>query len=239
MVLGADNLPLIAYLDSNTSSLKAVQCLNVTCTSLGPIFTVDAAGVPLSRNVSMTLSSEGLPLIAYYDAISGDLRVAKCPDSSCSGAAAISTVDSAGLVGGYPSIALGADGFPVIAYYDYSNSDLKVAKCADVLCSGAATLTTVDSSGSVGTYASIALGADGLPMLAYYASPTLRFARCADSACAGATIHTVDSGGDSGAYASMVLGVDGLPVIAYLEFNNVDLKVAKCANVHCINYFGR
>jgi hypothetical protein len=47
---------------------------------------------------------------------------------------AITTLDSAGNVGEYSSLAIGADGLPVIAYYDATNGDLKVAKCASQTC---------------------------------------------------------------------------------------------------------
>ena len=35
-----------------------------------------------------------------------------------------------------------ADGQPVISYYDSTNGDLKVAKCANPACTGASALTT-------------------------------------------------------------------------------------------------
>jgi len=81
----------------------------------------------------------------------------------------ITTVDNTGSVGRYNSIAIGADGFPVISYYDQSNDDLKVVKCGDAACTVAGnTITTVDSTGSVGEYTSIAIGADGFPVISYY-----------------------------------------------------------------------
>ena len=43
----------------------------------------------------------------------------------------ITAVDSGGNVGEHTSITIGTDGFPVISYYDGSNSDLKVLKAAN------------------------------------------------------------------------------------------------------------
>jgi len=39
------------------------------------------------------------------------------------------------------SLAIGADGLPVIAYYDVDNGDLKVAKCGNAACAAGNTLT--------------------------------------------------------------------------------------------------
>ncbi len=86
--------------------------------------------------------------------------------SSCLGHA--SAVDTGGFTGLYTSIAIGTDGNPVISYYDSTNGDLKVAKCANPACTGAATLTAVDTAGDVGHYTSIAIGTDGTPVISYW-----------------------------------------------------------------------
>ncbi|MBK7473185.1 MAG: hypothetical protein IPI73_23720 [Betaproteobacteria bacterium] len=44
-------------------------------------------------------------------------------------------MDSVGNLGQYTSITTGADGLPVISYYDASNGDMKVAKCGNAFCS--------------------------------------------------------------------------------------------------------
>ena len=96
----------------------------------------------------------------------------------------LSTVDSGGDVGYHTSITLGADGLPVISYYDLSNGDLRVAKCTNANCT-AATLSTVDSGGDVGRYTAITLGADGLPVISYYdnTNSDLKVAKCTNAAC--------------------------------------------------------
>ena len=54
------------------------------------------------------------------------LKVAYCSNAACS-EAVLATVDDAGHVGAYPSIAVGSDGFGLVAYYDETNNNLKVA----------------------------------------------------------------------------------------------------------------
>ena len=66
------------------------------------------------------------------------------------------------------AIAIGADGLPVVSYYDATNGSLKVAKCVNAECTGTATITTVDSAGVVGQYTAIAIGTDSLPVMSYY-----------------------------------------------------------------------
>ena len=92
----------------------------------------------------------------------------------------------------YTSIAIGVDGFPVISYYDESAKSLKVAKCNDAGCVGAnETITTLDDPVIfVGTYTSITLGADGLPVISYFeegGGGSLKVAKCIDVLCAQAT----------------------------------------------------
>ena len=96
----------------------------------------------------------------------------------------ISTLDSAGDVGYFTSVAISADGLPLISYYDVTNSDLKVAHCNDVACSAAST-STLDSAGYVGLYTSVTIGADGLPLISYYdyTNGDLKVAHCADTSC--------------------------------------------------------
>ncbi len=169
----------------------------------------------------------------------GDLKVAHCGDVACT-SASTTTIDSAGVVGSYTSITIGADGLPVISYFDITNSSLKVAHCDDVACTSAST-TTVDSAGVVGRHTSITIGADGLPVVSYRdgSNGDLKVAHCNDTACTSASTTTVDSAGNVGWYTSITIGADGLPVISYHDNTNTELKVAHCANTFCVPYFRR
>ena len=56
-------------------------------------------------------------------------------NAACTGASTISTVDDpVNFVGEYTSIAIGADGFPVISYWDQAAAALKVVKCNKASC---------------------------------------------------------------------------------------------------------
>jgi predicted regulator of Ras-like GTPase activity (Roadblock/LC7/MglB family) len=143
----------------------------------------------------------------------------------------LTTVDGPNTVGTYNSIAVGADGLPVIAYYDRSEDDLKVAHCGNVSCTAGNIITTVESSGYSGFYPDIAVGADGLPVIAYQRDfpHQLRVAHCGNLACSGGTTFVTVAGG--GLNTSIAIGLDGLPVIAYSA--DTYLAVRHCGNITC------
>jgi hypothetical protein len=192
--------------------------------------TVDSTNVQFAKYPSITIGTDGYPVISYYD---GTLKVAKCGNAACS-AITLTTVDSVGDVGNYTSITIGTDGNPVISYLDDTNGTLKAAKCGDAACS-TSTLTTLDSVGVVqnfGYNTSITIGTDGYPVISYY-DGTLKVAKCGNAACSASSLTTVDSVGNVGKYASITIGTDGNPVIAYYDYTNKHLKVAKCGDAAC------
>ncbi len=100
---------------------------------------------------------------------------------------------------------------------------------------GAYTNTALDTTGDVGEYTSIAIGADGLALISYRdkTNGDLKVAHCSDVACASATITTLDSAVDVGEYTGIAIGVDGLGLVSYRDKTNFDLKVAHCDNTAC------
>lgn len=95
--------------------------------------------------------------------------------------------------------------------------------------------TTLDATGQVGRYSSIAVGADGLGLISYYneTNRDLKVAHCSNVECTAATVTTLDSAGDVGEYTSITIGADGRGLIAYYDRTNGDLKTAHCANAAC------
>jgi hypothetical protein len=181
ITIGADGFPVISYSDYTNGHLKVAKCSNASCSSGKTITTVDSTG-SVGEFTSITIGADGFPVISYSDyATNYDLKVAKCINAACSGSSTISTVDSTVFVGRYTSITIGADGFPVISYYDNANGGLKVAKCGNASCSTGNTLTTI-ASGVNDDYTSITIGADGFPVISY-TNGGLMVAKCANKNC--------------------------------------------------------
>ena len=77
---------------------------------------VGSGPLPYEFGVSIELAAGGVVGISYFDAEAGDLRLAeRAPGEN--GAWSIATVQSAGDVGRYSSLAYGADGTPHISYF--------------------------------------------------------------------------------------------------------------------------
>ena len=95
---------------------------------------------------------------------------------------------------------------------------------------------TLDSTGYVGDFTSIAIGLDGNPIISHYDTTNgdLKIAACTNPTCTTtATITAIDTTGYVGQYTSIAIGLDGNPFISYLDLDNGDLKVAACTNPTC------
>jgi len=116
------------------SLLRMVHCVDIACTG-GSNTTIDSIGpAGIDSQTSITIGSDGLPMISYIYHLGGglgELKVAHCIDSTCS-TAAIQTLDSQPALPHYPSVTIGVDGLPVISYH--FNGDLKVAHCGSIFC---------------------------------------------------------------------------------------------------------
>lgn len=242
IAVGVDGYPVISHFDATSGHLEVAKCSDPAC-SAPTNSTVDSGG---GLYTSIAVGNDGHPVIAYY--WSNDLRVVKCNDPGCVGGdETISVVDDQALnqVGLYASIAVGADGHPVVSYNDMTDGTLKVAKCNDPACdpgvNGTETITIVDDPSTpdaVGEFTAIAVGTDGKPVVAYFdrSNESLKVAKCHDHACAlTATITTVDDPPDAavGSETSIAIGRDGRPVISYIDYTNFTLKVARCNDPAC------
>jgi len=176
ITIGTNGNPLISYADLSNRDLKVAVCKNQTCTGItegdrSTNTTIDSNGV-VGDDTSITIGTNGNPIISYLDFSNRDLKVAACLDATCTTSTNF-TIDSGGDVGYFSSITIGTNGNPIISYYDDTNGDLKIAVCKNQTCTGItegdrSTNTTIDSNGYVGQYTSITIGINGNPIISYY-----------------------------------------------------------------------
>lgn len=222
----------------------------VTPVDSGPDETVDPfAGHDMGSWLSMKVTADGKPALAYYDRTSDALGYAV---GTISGATVTweregvdSYPDSNGLnpgdAGKYASMAIAADGTTWIAYQDVSNGTLKYATRGP--SGGAWTIGIADSGGGAhsdaGYWASIALDPSGSPVIAHYDAgrKDLRVARWNGTAFAGevavegtdyvpADTATAAIDAQTGEYAKLLIGGDGKEYLAFYDRAQTALMLA-------------
>ncbi len=193
---------------------------------------------------SLVVLGDGTLAVSYSDASNGDLRFAysnsALPISNADWS--IYPIDTGGSVGLYSSIAL-RDGYPIISYYDSTNSDLKYAESSVTNPTSALEWVThtVDDGTNVGQYTRMCVVSTPtlLPAIAYYdpGNQSLKYARATISSPTSSSdwiIHTLATGAQAG-YAGLGAlqypgTTNGNPVVAYIDWDNYDLRIAT-ANV--------
>ncbi len=255
LALDAAGNPVVSYHDVTNRDLKVLRCGNPTCTAppgcgagqnclATPAFTGD-----VGRFTSLRLDAAGNPVVGYYDATNGDLKLLRCGNPTCTTGNTITTPDTVGDVGRYTALALDALGRPVVSYRDETNGDLRLLYCASATCPAGHTIVTVDTpdkqlGGSVGRYSSLVLDAAGNPVVSYHGevgsiANQLKLLRCGNPTCtAGNTIAVPDplvllTTDQVGWYTSLRLDAAGNPVVSYYDIANADLKVLHCGNPTC------
>ncbi len=194
--------PVASYYDATNHDLKLVHCDDPDCSGDDEsVVAVDSAG-DVGSYTSLDLDAVGNPVVSYFDATAGDLKVVHCNDADCAGAdEPIFAVDGAGDVGPDTSLQLDRNGRLVVSYRDFSHDDLKLAHCDNTLCSPA----TCHSAGAtiVGTAGNDVInGTPGPDVIdAGDGADTIDGLAGNDIVCGGDGRDTIDGGeGDDGLY---------------------------------------
>ena len=199
----------ISYYDYTNADLKyATNASGAWVTT-----TVDSSG-QVGRYTSIALDSSGKAHISYFDNTNRDLKYA----TNASGSWVASTVDNSENVGSHTSIALDSSGNVYISYYAYQEDSRHDGDCKYATnVSGSWVATTVDSSGQVGEYTSIALDSSGKAHISYL-DDTNYGLKYATNASGSWVATTVDSGTYYvGEYTSIALDSSGKAHISYYD----------------------
>jgi PKD repeat protein len=192
LALDSAGNPSISYQDQSHDDLKYAAYNGSAWT----IQAVDQAGT-VGGSSSLALDSAGNPSISYLDYTNffPDYMNSYLKYAAYNGSAwKIQTVNQAGVVGRYSSLALDGAGNPAISYSSGTVGDLKYA----AYNGSAWTIQTVDQTG-VGEFNSLALDSAGNPCISYHdlMSDDLKYARGEPPAAPALSIETfvsVDSG---------------------------------------------
>ncbi len=141
--------------------------------------------------------------------------------------------DASTSVGQYTSGA-NVNGFPAMAYYDYAGGtlNLKYVRATDVNGINWGTPITIDATGNVGQYVSMAI-VNGNPAISYYdaTNTDLKYVRASDvnGAAWGAPVVVEASAGIVGQFTSLAV-VNGNPAISYYDATNLDVRYVRATN---------
>ncbi|MFN4120135.1 IPTL-CTERM sorting domain-containing protein [Acidovorax sp.] len=180
------DIPVISYYDDFNGDLRLARCTDAACSGVTRS-TLDASGT-VGLHTSIQLNGSN-PVISYYDQSSDQLKLAACANPAC-GAVAIRILSTGG--GQFSSLHLGPTGNPIVSFRG-SGSSLRLAVCHDPTCA-AVTVSTVDT-GNTGFDTSLALGANGMPVVSYH-DATATSLRLAAFALATVTSVAVPAAGN-------------------------------------------
>ncbi len=184
---------------------------------------------------SLAIGTDGLPVISYFDDTNDDLAVLKCGNAACTSGNTVTKIADGGgdIWGRETNIAIGTDGYPVIAHWNETDTDLAITKCSNASCSSNTTTKFADAD-ATGRAPSIVIGASGLPIMAYRntTDTDLMISECTTIDCTA--LNTIqDSSGNYGPYSDIVLGSDDFPIISHRDSGNSDLAITKCSTANC------
>ncbi len=223
--LEASGKPVISYYNDG---LGGAFCGNPVCSNTNQM--IDG-GDSIGYYSSLQFTSDNRPVISYV-ALGNELRVAVCADETCTEEPTINIVDSDiwSASGSYTSLQLDHNDYPIIAYYDRTNTALNVAFCNDPTCSTSPSITTIDDGiipENVGPYSSLKLNSQGFPVIAYYSESSLKMAICRDLTCSTFDPDTVDNSANVGQWNSLQLDGADDAIISYYDATTDDVKVAR------------
>jgi|SRR5579859_1102283 len=240
ITIGNDGFPIISYAPNNMS---VTHCTAIDCSTHSAPIALDSTNGVANLGTSITIGVDGMPIVSYMGN-GGVLSIVRCTAGDCSAHSASVVLDNtAGGVGGYSSITVGTDGFPIISYQGSSAGpgigNLSAVHCTATDCSTHTGPFLLDNAFFAGNYTSITIGSDGLPIISY--QENIQKAKVLHCSAADCSAHTgpivLESSGIDGAYSSITIGTDGLPIISYQGFSSNtgldNLSTVHCATVSC------
>ncbi len=241
IAIGFDGLPVVAMLSAG--AMTVTKCGDLGCTT-GLESIVSNPGPAFA----LVVGSDGFPLIVGSSA--GLVRVIHCGDAACTSGYTTTDVPLQDATAVEPKVAIAPNGLPVIAFrYDVPRPDpesedgVKLHFCADLMCSSGSTsgpvmLNTVSRNYKFCCGLSLAIGSDGLAIVASHRMFWgLWAAHCDDATCTSSASGTKnDDWTLPGLNVALMIGARGVPVMSHHGGNQARLKVTECRDVACTGF---
>jgi hypothetical protein len=194
-----------------------------------------------TQGIALAIGASGYPVLAWSE-VSGDVKVASCHDVACVQTPTIATIDSGLTSRPEPSLVIGNDGNPVVAFGEYKHDGLRVVyppvvvACLDPECSQS-TIHVIDARNMGVVTGALTIGPDGFPTLVYGTQDsggTLVIAHCSDTTCTAPPTIT-DIATPNYYQARPSVGADGFLTIAVQAYTTPlgTLSTVHCTNVTC------
>lgn len=230
IALGSDNLPVISYIDQSVNDLKIRKCYDPECRDSKEVTVYNMAGSGQAADTSITIASNGYPIISFWNSTTNTLYLARCGAHDCVTGNRIIQLDSAVGTGTYSSIAMSGV-IPIVSYYDATNQKVKFARCGNADCSAGTVLRTLEDAGSGSNPAdadiSLRLGSDNFPIISFVRTGDIRFIKCADASCSS---HVVQTGLGTGSDTAVTI-VETMPAVAYRQASVLYMRF--CLSLDC------
>lgn len=245
IAVNASGLPVMSYYDATATDLWFAYCTDPNCGSSIQTAVADASEFDFGKFSSLGLGGDNNPVIAFLDSTNGVIRLSHCQSAACvvGGGASIDQHIIAPVgPNTAPSLAIGNDGFPVVAFQ--SGGSVKLIHCQSFTCNARSTVT-LDASGLATGTARVVTGTDGFPMVLYAADGALKATHCTAIDCSTSETTTIVPkftdqvlGSSSNAsLADLAVGVNGNPVFAYVYVSpggfTASLTTARCLDRKC------
>lgn len=232
VAIGTDGFPLISYYDATNGNLKVAHCEDVQCMNK----TIRTFSTPANNDgfaTSIAIGANGYGTLTYareVNSFSDSLCIAHCTNAQCTSSTEFCIEPNLPIT--QTSIAIGIDGYPLIAYVEDTSPEpyLKIIHCENDTCSSYSENTSVIYGDDI----DLSIGLDDLGMISYsagYIQDNLYVLRCLDISCSVFATHPAVT--DDSCYdTSLAIGADGLGLISYRNTEDV-LMIAHCSNSRC------
>lgn len=238
IVIGESGLPVVFFLtdDPEVSDLRVFDCETPQCEDAE--ISSRAFEIPGGNShFRAMIDPDGMPILAYrQDGFGVEAKFIRCADTRCrTTPPEAQKFLEASNDGEFASIALQANGFPMLAWRDAGSGVADAGLCTDAVC----TDFNIVTFGPGDEAAAIALGTNDLPLLASMGRDIdsfdgkIRLSLCQNASCSSRVDRDFGPAGSSGLHMSMVVPSDGQPLFFHYHEDDLDLVASKCGGTNC------